>query len=482
MGDDQQGAGELFEGFFHPFAGEDVEVVGRFVEQQQVDVADHQLGQLHAALLAAAQGVYDAVHVLPAEEEAGEHGEGAVAGDARQFEQFAHDGAPRVQGLVFLGVVADADPRADAQHGVVPGGLTDDVAEEGGLARAVGTQQADAVAGGEVEVDPVEEDPVAKRAGVAFQLEGDVAASGGCGEGGIDALRVQVGAVDLVHAVEGSLLVLGAPRLAGVVGHGSPALEADDHLLQPADLFLLVLVRGLLGEQVFHLLGAVPGVVARVPGELAVFDFQDGADHPVEQVAVVGDQDHGSVAVVEKVLQPVQAFEVQMVGRLVEEQDIGFFEQNFGQGDDVLLAAAQRSDGLVLPAGQAQAVEYGVDPVLDGVPAQALEFGGQVAVLVQGALLLAGVTLGVGHGLFQGFEATAQFLDIGEDAEYLLTHGALLAVFHLLGQIPDGGAGGAGDDAGGGIFDAGDQLQQGGFAAAVGADQADLLALFEFTG
>ena len=50
----------------------------------------------------------------------------------------------------------------------------------------------------------------------------------------------------------------------------------------------------------------------------------DGAgDHVIQKGAVVADQKHGSVVVLQQVFEQLQRVDVQVVGRLVEHQHIG---------------------------------------------------------------------------------------------------------------------------------------------------------------
>jgi hypothetical protein len=50
-----------------------------------------------------------------------------------------------------------------------------------------------------------------------------------------------------------------------------------------------------------------------------------------EQVAVVADEEHGVRIAREIVLQPERAFEIEIVGRLVEQQQVGLGEQHGGE-------------------------------------------------------------------------------------------------------------------------------------------------------
>ena len=65
----------------------------------------------------------------------------------------------------------------------------------------------------------------------------------------------------------------------------------------------------------------------------------------------MGDEDDVARIVDQMLLQPLDALGVEMVGRLVEQQDVGLLEQQPGQRDAALLAARQIVDRAV--AGRA---------------------------------------------------------------------------------------------------------------------------------
>ena len=86
-----------------------------------------------------------------------------------------------------------------------------------------------------------------------------------------------------------------------------------------------------LGRQVGEPLG--PGVLeavvaASIDRELATLEMDDLVDHLVEQVAVVADQQDGARIGLEEALEPQGGLEVEMVGRLVQQQQVGLGEQH----------------------------------------------------------------------------------------------------------------------------------------------------------
>src|SRR6185312_8671128 len=61
--------------------------------------------------------------------------------------------------------------------------------------------------------------------------------------------------------------------------------------------------------------------------QLFLVEMQDEIDGSVEQIAVVGNQNHGVRIFPDVILKPERAFEIEIVGRLVEEQKIRLGEK-----------------------------------------------------------------------------------------------------------------------------------------------------------
>ena len=64
-------------------------------------------------------------------------------------------------------------------------------------------------------------------------------------------------------------------------------------------------------------------VVDPIERELALVEMQDLVDRGLQQVAIMADHDHRARIVREMILKPQRAFEIEIVGRLVEQQQIG---------------------------------------------------------------------------------------------------------------------------------------------------------------
>jgi hypothetical protein len=92
--------------------------------------------------------------------------------------------------------------------------------------------------------------------------------------------------------------------------------------LQVRALALLLLDLALREHQVLHALLLEARVVARIAAQLLLVDVDHGGHHRVEEVAVVRDDEQGPRVAFEPFLEPDDGVEVEVVGRLVEQQEI----------------------------------------------------------------------------------------------------------------------------------------------------------------
>ena len=188
---------------------------------------------------------------------------------------------------------------------------------------------------------------------------------------------------------------------------------------------------------------AVDDVFGRAFGFDAAVEQEDGAVGELfDQPEIVGDEQDGDLA-----LAQFLEFADAAVGEDGVADGQGFVDdEDFGV--DV--------DG----GGEGQAHVHAAGVFLDGTLDELADFG-------EG--------FDGGHGLFDLGAAEAEDLAVEEDVfaagEFGVEAGA---------EFEQGGDASAGDDAAaGGLEDAADDLQQGAFAAAVGADEAEGLALFD---
>ena len=88
---------------------------------------------------------------------------------------------------------------------------------------------------------------------------------------------------------------------------------------------------------------------------MATVQFQNPLGGVVQEVAVVGDGHHSAGKALQELLQPVDAFRIQVVGGFVQQQHVGLAQQQAAQGHAALLATRQVLDHCI-PGGQVQCI------------------------------------------------------------------------------------------------------------------------------
>lgn len=165
--------------------------------------------------------------------------------------------------------------------------------------------------------------------------------------------------------------------LLAAVGHAArrdARLVALDEVLLALDLRLLALVGRLFlaALQSGHLLELL--VAARVARELEVVDMPDDIRHRIEERHIVRDDDEGILVIRQVVLEPFDVLGVEVVRRLVEQQDLGVLEQELRQEDLRALTARELVDLALEPdVAQAEAARDLLDARIDRVVAARLE-------------------------------------------------------------------------------------------------------------
>jgi hypothetical protein len=177
-------------------------------------------------------------------------------------------------------------------------------------------------------------------------------------------------------------------------------------------------------------------VVALPRDAVAAVEFEDPLGGVVEEVAVVGDGDHGAGEAQQELFQPFDRFGVEVVGRLVQQQHVGLGQQQLAQRDAALLAAGELAD-LGVPGRQAQRV--GGDFQLGlGVGAGGGDDGFQPRLFL-GQLVEVGAFLGVGG--VHGFQLGLGFHDLAHAGFDFLAHGLGRVELRFLRQVADAHAG-----------------------------------------
>ncbi len=255
-----------------------------------------------------------------------------------------------------------------------------------------------------------------------------------------DAELELLGGLDLARLLD-EVLVGRDPRLrfrAARLGRGADPLElARDRLQQIGIGAVLHLLLLLLRRQEI-------GVVALVGANAALGHLEHARGDAVEEIAVVGHEDVGPRVVREERLEPGHRVGVEVVRRLVEDQDVGMREELLAERDPPPLAARERPHDPV--AGrEAQGVHRGLDPGVEGGGVHGvavLEGFLDLALLGEQrvGLLLVGRDLGILPGLQDLVVAREQRPDLANRLFDVVAHGLVEIELGLLRDVADGRA------------------------------------------
>ena len=228
----------------------------------------------------------------------------------------------------------------EADRALVGLELAEQDLDQGGLARAVGADNGQPVAADDAGAERFDDGSLAEALGHALEFGHQLARQAAGIDAEVELARDVLdpfGAI-LAHGVEGA----GATLVARALG-GDGAVEgiglALDGLVQAAQGFGLLL-QDLAGP-------FVEGGEALVQGaDAAAFEPVAGLGDAVEEGAVVADDQHREPGLEELLLQQFDGQDVEVVGRLVKQQQVGLFGKGLGQGSPAVLATGQVDGGL----------------------------------------------------------------------------------------------------------------------------------------
>ena len=334
-------------------------------------------------------------------------------------------------------------------------------AHERRLARAVGAEERDAVAALDEQVDPLEDPRRAVRLVHALQVEHHPPALLAGREREMDALALgrHLDGHDLVEHLDPVLHL-------GGLGGGVP--EPVDEHLDPCDFLVLPPLGVAQPLEALVALHEVLGVVAVVVDERAQVDVGDAIHHGVEEEPVVRHENHRVRVVVQVLLEPVPRVEIEVVGRLVEEEQVGLRQQQLREGDAHLPAAREcRRRLVVVGRAEPEPLQHRVDLQVDRVAVVQPEAILQVAVAVQHHLVLAFGHGRVGQALLDRLHLPAHIQQPLEGEGRFLVQRVPLVRQPVLGQIAHPQAGRCDDGAGIGLIEVREDAEQRRLARAV---------------
>ena len=480
VGDDDEGTRILEEGILEDVLGVHVEVVGRLVEDEEVGGCEQQLGQCEAGFFAAGEHLDLLLAVLAVEEEGAKDVAYLGADVARSdVVDSLEDRLLAVEhGGLVLGVVAELDLGAKLEGAGVVLDVADDDLGHGGLTLAVLAHEGDLLARSEEEVDAGEDLQVAVGLAQLVGLDDDLAAMRRGGEAEMDALGadlVDLHGLHLVEHLDAALHLLG---LGGLVA------ETLDESLDLRHLALLGGKLSHLRSAAFLHLHHIFGIGTFVVVDAAGGDLDGAVGDIVEERAVMGDEHHGARIVLEERLEPLDALDVEVVGRLVEEEEVGLAQEELGQFDAHLPAAAELGHGAgEVAMAESESEEHLLGHLLALVAAEKGDLLGDVVVAVEEPGVVVGLVVGaLGNLVGEPFLESHEVVDAAEGGEGLVDNGAGGVGDHLLGEVADLLAGGDDHGARLGLLPAAEDLEERRLAGAVLAHEANAVVVGDVEG
>src|SRR5690606_23267521 len=161
--------------------------------------------------------------------------------------------------------------------------------------------------------------------------------------------------------------------------------------------------------------------------QVAAIQLQNTCGQILQKRTVVGDEQHGAIEAGQRLFEPGDGTDVQVVGRLVQQQQVGLRDQCLGQQNTPPPAPGQFGQRLV--RRQLQAAQGTVHQLLQAPAVLRLERLLNVHELVQ-----IGIVTDV---LAQVVVLGKQLPDAGQPLGHYVEHGTLVGTRQFLRQLAD---------------------------------------------
>ena len=346
MGHVEHGALVVPDRVLEHFTALDIQVVRRLVEDEEVRVTEHQLREGHTALLATGEVADALIHIIATEEEGREHVAHLRVVQVRVVVlDLIEDGLLHVEHGMFLIVVADLDVRAELKAAGRRRLLLVQDLEQRGLAGTIRTDHRNVLTALDFEGNVREERLLAE--GLTELLHGQHIISGLEMRGQcqshliIQLLRL----IQKLHLCE--RLLTGLCTLDGLLP--VKLLQLIDDRLLVRDVCLLIIVGLQLRIPDLFLLLGVLGVVAAVHAGSSVIEVDDLRHDMIEEIPVMGDEQNRSVVALQHLLKPLNRLDVEVVRRLIEDEEVRLREEDLLEALPGLLPSGQGIE--IVPVG-----------------------------------------------------------------------------------------------------------------------------------
>ena len=360
-------------------------------------------------------------------------------------------------------------------EGAVKGYLVHDALHEGGFSLAVLSHESHFLSTLDGEVDIVEDVVRAVTLGGIFADDGIIATAHRAGE-----LQVKRTVVHLIDLYGHHLLQLldAALHLDGLGGLVAETLYEG---LDVGYLLLLVLVGPKLLGTAFFPQQEVFVVLHLVVIDLAAGNLQRTRRDIVDEGPVVADEHHGTGTRLQELFEPLDGLDVEVVGRLIEQQHVRMLQEELGQFDAHAPAARELTRGTVeiLP-GKAQSLQGALQFSLVIHPAHHLQMVVEVGVaLHQLHVVITLVVSSLQHLLVECFQLGLHPMKVGKGLFSLFPHRLPVTQHHDLWQVSHRGLLGHGNASRGGLLQSGQYLEHGALSGTVLAHEGHALTVVD---
>ena len=208
-----------------------------------------------------------------------------------------------------------------------------------------------------------------------------------------------------------------------VHAHKGPEVELVRRFAQMGDLLLVLFPDAKLFFIAAVFLLHKEAVVAVIKLRPAVDELNGALHHGVQKPAVVGDGEDGALEVEEVVLQPLGGVHIQMVGGLVQQENVRVLQNEPGQIHPGLFSAGKGGEKLCAHVRRdVKTVGHPVSLPLGLVAAHVFKALHQPVIFHEGAFVTRG------HGLFQLFHLRPDLVQTPVGGLQHILHGVALGV------------------------------------------------------
>ena len=467
MGDDHCTAGEFQQRIFQGCEGLNVQVVSGLIEQQQVTALLEGQRQVQTVTLTTGEHTRLLLLIRALEAERGN------VRTRRHFNvanldvvQTVRDDLPeallRVDVRAVLVNVRDLHGLADLQLAAVQGLQANDGLEQGGLTHTVRTDHTNNAVTGQGEGQTVNQGAAVEALLQVLSLNNDVTQAGS--RRNLNLFEVKLAGL---LSLRSHLLVACQTSLRLSLAALSVGADPVQFLAQALSELSVLLA---LNFEAGTLLLQVGGVVTLVGVQVTAVNLGDPLCHVVEEVTVVGNRDDGTLVGLQVLLQPEHGLCVQVVGGLVEQQQVRLLQQQLAQCHAAALTTGEVGDGHV--SGRATQrfhclLQLGVEvPCVSGVDS----FLQLTHFFHEGVE----VSVGLSHEGGDFVEAVQLGLDFAHAFFNVAQNGLLFVQRRLLHEDTHGVACGQACFTVGGLVEASHDLQDGRLTRTVRANHTDL--------